>query len=75
MPTRAESKIVSSMQRMEQDELRAQKSREAWEDAVFDGNRQGGVTYERCAELSKKSRSRIDQVLRTVRQRRNGKGK
>jgi hypothetical protein len=72
MSKRAEAKIVTTLERMETDEARAQKSREAWENAVYEGNTQGGVTYERCAELSRKSRSRIDQVLRAAR-RRNGK--
>lgn len=65
----AEAKVVRTAEQLEADDAQAEKSRLAWEDACFAANTKADVSYERLAELSGKSRSRIDQVLRSVRKR------
>jgi hypothetical protein len=54
---------------MKQADAVAARARDRWEKSLAEGNTQYGITYDRCAELSKLSRSRIDQVLRKLRTR------
>lgn len=65
----ARERLATKVAAMEKSEAAAAKDRTAWEQEVY-RSYNDGLTYNEMAEISHKSRVRVDQVLRSERIRR-----